>query len=466
MTVKQIMKIIMRFKTEEPEKTRQANKKLSTERDECMKKSKKAFCSILLIVAVICISFKTYEVKDKVDSIHEEAGTELQVKTYEYTPAMYYANPNTPMKTVYPDDSVAISTLNECFSLLSKFLFYDVTYSKNYFTSEAKDVYFITDIMRLPYYTGIDSAKDRYLYNDSIDYQVDELFIPGDLSEYSDITKDTSNGETVLIEYHVTKYSSKSTDTAKQTVEKCKGLVIGVTGNSNQEKMSCIVDILRNDVGIRKEDVYFAGQTEYYWKDDNDVPSYVVDIMARYLGIPCGVVTDINYDTGTGHDWNIFVGSDGQVYEMCATCKAYPALMGSLANHGKFNEKERELALLEFDRKLLEYYGFTNLPLLSDTANPTSTALGQTNTEEVKQGLNFTLTSNKKGTMTVTVNDQQCKYNVRYKRNNSKWMSYTTSKTKYTSKGLRSGKTYTVQVRTLKNGKYGEWSPEMQITIK
>ena len=202
---------------------------------------------------------------------------------------------------------------------------------------------------------SVSDIQDNWPMDGSIsNFTIDELFWPCDInmrSTYDFIGED-------CVDYSILFFSSSQYDNGAKVMQRCRELAANVTGSTNQEKMASIVDLL-NSIGTYQEKTYDSYDLLFNGKGNCMAFSNSVDCIARWLGIPCGEVCKGN------HGWNIFIGSDGQVYEVDATNKIYPGLMGTTRVsevYGEIEYKDTELQLLEYDRKLLEYHGASELP--------------------------------------------------------------------------------------------------------
>lgn len=371
---------------------------------------------------------------------------------------------------------------------------------------------------------NLDAIQEWPEDGDYVNYTISELFWPGSLfleQEYDFIGEE-------CIEYSRVSYGESGLDDELKVMQRCKELASQVSGSTNQEKMASIIGILHNIGTYEKHksepyDLLFNGSGNCM------AFSGAVDCIARYLGIPCGEVSN----DAMCHEWNIFIGSDDQIYEMDATNQINPGLLGTTKvseYYGSMDYQETEIQLLNYDRRILELHGTvvpppvddvptqvptptkeetpgetpeetptqektvsdnTPIPIPSSTeqeqVTPTPSQQQETQpdnnssqqtapliapTEEptnVTTGLSVPQIESITpgiGEMTVVVSGA-IKYEVRYKRSNrNSWMSYTTTDSSFLTMGLRSGQTYYVQARSVQGSQYSDWTPVYQVIIE
>lgn len=356
---------------------------------------------------------------------------------------------------------------------------------------------------------------------DYVNYTIDELFWPGSLSleeDYDFIGED-------CIEYSNVSYGQKSLDDDLKVMQRCRELASQVKGSTNQEKMASIIGILRN---IGTYEKHKSEPYDLLLNGSGNCMAFsgAVDCIARYLGIPCGEVSS----DAMCHEWNIFIGSDGQIYEMDATNQINPGLLGTTKvseHYGSMDYQETEIQLLNYDRRILELHGTVVPPPVDNVPTPTPAPTEEEipeetpNQEETASDNTLTTTtpsSTEQEQVTLTPSQQQetqpdnnssqqtapliapteeptngttglsvpqiesitpgigemtvvvsgaIKYEVRYKRSNkNNWMSYTTTDSSFLTMGLRSGQTYYVQARSVQGSQYSDWTPVYQVTIE
>lgn len=404
---------------------------------------------------------------------------------------------DTSAKKLQKEGLTKFSTVDEYLAYLSGYMFFDTIKGESDTSAIMQRKNDLAGFMDWPY-------KGEYL-----NYKIQELFFPGILimtehSEYEMI----DNQYTEFVSTQIG-FETSNIETNKAVMQRCKELAASVTGNTNQEKMANIGAILRN-IANYETNIYQSEYLLFNGKGNCNAFMEVTDIIARYLGIPCGMVGNDEMN----HGWNIFIGSDGQIYEIdnTPTWNNDPALLGSLINHKQFDEQETELLLLSLDRKMIELHG--NIGFMQPSVPPSTEEQDKQPEPETKpepevkpepetkpeqneettppkeetatkpDGSNgipvpqiVSITSEKTGWMTVTVSStMNGKFNVRYKSPKDRdWMAYTTTKEKDDTLFLRSGETYTVQVRLcrydIRTGYnygdiYSEWSEPQEITVK
>lgn len=191
-------------------------------------------------------------------------------------------------------------------------------------------------------------------------YTIREIFYPLHLYMKYDISMPNKDSMEYIVMPQVTAtYSDEELYVMKVCKKIAEYISSEYAGWSNEDLMNAVSEYLReiSVYNIKKYDAYSLLKN-----GEGNCTAYsdCMDIIAKYLYIPCAQVNSIEYN----HMWNIFIGSDGNVYQIDATNSYYAEKMGyRWTKFPSYEYPDTEEKLLMYEQRIIELYkGLNNKP--------------------------------------------------------------------------------------------------------